>query len=207
MRPVAIAMLASLACSSAREPPVHRDPGSTVAPPAPTDSSAAPDATAARYETVLRTADWVRWPGLPPDLREAELRRDLGLDASGTRRDGRLSGHDVVIVETADLRYWLRDDRVVLLELTKRLGPTPSDDLRARLGTADRDAAGRFLQSGSTTTEYVYASRGLAFTVAASYDQPPKFAPHVIAIQLFAATDLRGFVLELGGNDRGGPAR
>jgi len=43
--------------------------------------------------------------------------------------------------------------------------------------------------------------------VAESYDQPPSFAPRLAAIQLFATTDLRTFVLELGGNDTTGPAR
>jgi hypothetical protein len=69
------------------------------------------------------------------------------------------------------------------------------------------EGAGRFLQSGATTTAYVYAGRGLALTVAESYDQPPSFAPRLAAIQLFATTDLRTFVLELGGNDTTGPAR
>jgi hypothetical protein len=93
---------------------------------------------------------------------------------------------------------------VVLIEVTKRLGATAPAALRDQLGAADREGAGRFLQSGATTTEYVYARRGLALTVAESYDQPPSFAPRLAAIQLFAATDLRTFALDLGGNDRDG---
>ncbi len=50
------------------------------------------------------------------------------------------------------------------------------------------------------------AGRALALTVGASYDTPPSFPDRLAAVQLFAATDLRTFVLELGGNDRGGPA-
>ena len=161
------------------------------------------------YAAVLRSADWSQWPGLPADLREADLVRDLGLGrAATTRHHSRLSRRDVVIVETTDLRYWLRDrNRVVLIEVTGHLGATAPAALRAQLGRADREGAGRFLQSGATTTEYVYAGRGLALTVAESYDQPPSFTPRLAAIQLFAATDLRTFVLDLGGNDRTGPSR
>jgi hypothetical protein len=156
---------------------------------------------------VLRAADWSRWPGLPPDLRERDLVRDLGIDrASATRRDARLGRHDAVVVDGGGLRYWLRDrDRVVLVEVTGHVGSTAPADLQRQLGAPARAGAGRFLQSGATTTELVYPDRGLAITVAASYDTPPSFAPRVAAVQLFAITDLRTFVLELGGNDRGGP--
>lgn len=177
------------------------------------DAGTAGDAVAVSagtsYATVLRSADWAHWPGLPANLREADLVRELGLGrAKATRRDGRLSRHDVVIVETPELRYWLRDrNRVVPVEITGHLGTTPPDALRAQLGVADREGAGRFLQSGATTTEYVYAGRGLALTVAESYDHPPSFPPRLAAIQLFVATDLRTFDLELGGKGRAGPSR
>ena len=51
------------------------------------------------------------------------------------------------------------------------------------------------------------AGRGIALTVSESYGQPSSFVPRLAAVQLFAATDLRTFVLELGGNDRAGPSR
>jgi hypothetical protein len=119
------------------------------APPSPIDARAAvPDAglaidagvaaapapPAASYATVLRSADWARWPGLPVDLREKALLRDLGPGAAkATRTRGRLGRHDVTIVDAGGLRYWLRDgDRVVLVEVTLRLGAAAPADLLAR---------------------------------------------------------------------------
>jgi hypothetical protein len=230
-----LAALVSVAagCTAAGEP-AHGSPSSQApstaqaaapaTPPAPPATPPAPPATpidahagdapgaaapATSYAAALRSADWAHWPGLPADLREPGLVRDLRLDrAKTTRHDGRLGRHDAVIVEAAGLRYWLRDrNRVVLIEVTGNLGTTPPATLRAQLGAADREGAGRFLQSGATTTEYVYAGRGLAITVAESYDQPPKFPPRLAAVQLFAPTDLRTFDLELGGHDRAGPSR
>jgi hypothetical protein len=62
----------------------------------------------------MRAADWAQWPGLPANVREADLVRDLGLERiKATRRNGRLSRHDAVIVERPGLRYWLRhNDRI-----------------------------------------------------------------------------------------------
>ena len=194
------------------------DAGASAAPtgPAATDASITVDAAAASaapagtsYAVALRSADWAHWPGLPAGLREADLLRDLGVgQTKATRRSGRLSRHDVVIVERPGLRYWLRDrSTVVLVEVTAQLGTKAPAALRAELGAADREGPGRFLQSGATTTEYVYAARGIVLTVAESYDNPPKFAPRLAAVQLFAAGDLRTFDLELGGKDRAGPSR
>lgn len=223
-RRLVLAALALAACSTAGDPPAHRTAGSPppVAPAIALDA-AAPDAPIARapldaglvavpagtsYATALRSADWARWPGLPDDLREADLVRTLGLGKGATRHDGRLGRRDVVIVEAPGLRYWLRDrNHVVLIEVTAKLGTTAPAELRSQLGPADREGPGRFLQAGATTTEYVYAGRGLALTVAESYDQPPSFAPRLAAVQLFAVGDLRTFVLELGGNARAGPSR
>jgi hypothetical protein len=229
--PIAVLIGLASGCSTAGEPAAHAAP-SAAAPatsPAttPVDARAtnvAPAAAAAdaavdagtvagapitSYAAALRSADWLHWPGLPADLRETAFVRDLGLDrAKKQRHGGRLSGHDVVVVDTPGLRYWLRDrGRVVLVEVTGKLGAAPPAELRAQLGRPDREGAGRFLQSGATTTEYVYAARGLALTVAESYDHPPSFSPRLAAIQLFASTDLRTFDLELGGNDRTGPSR
>ena len=216
-----LAALVSVAagCTAAGEP-AHGSPSSQAPPTTPAASPATQTATppaspatppaspAMSYAAALRSADWAHWPGLPADLREPGLVRDLGLDrAKTTRHDGRLGRHDAVIVEATGLRYWLRDrNHVVLIEVTGNLGTTPPATLRSQLGAADREAAGRFLQSGATTTEYVYAGRGLAITVAESYDQPPKFPPRLAAVQLFAPTDLRTFDLELGGHDRAGPS-
>jgi hypothetical protein len=210
---IALAALVRLAagCSTTGEPPAVRSQGSAtpVTNTAPGDAPVAIDAGAIGYVAAMRASEWARWPGLPADLREADVVRDLGLDlATTTRHAGRLGRLDAVIVEAPWLRYWLRDrDRVVLIELTGRLGTASPGTLRSALGQADREGAGRFLVSGATTTEYVYAGRGLALTIAESYDHPPSFAPRLAAIQLFAASDLRTFVLELGGNDRVGPSR
>jgi hypothetical protein len=234
-----LAALVSVAagCTAAGEP-AHGSPTSQApptaqaaapgtppaAPAAPIDAraadapgTAAVDAGAAggaaspatSYAAALRAADWAHWPGLPADLREPGLLRDLQLGrARPHRRDGRLGRHDAVLVEAPGLRYWLRGhDHVVLIEITGNLGTAAPASLRAQLGAADREGAGRFLQSGATTTEYVYAGRGLAITVAESYDQPPKFPPRLAAVQLFAPSDLRSFDLELGGRDRAGPSR
>jgi hypothetical protein len=230
---LAVAMLAlggiTAGCSNARDPAAHAAPSSRPsAPPAamsidagaadasttadasvPVDGAAAAIHGRTSYAAAMRSADWAQWPGLPANMREADLVRDLGLERiKPTRRNARLSRHDAVIVERPGLRYWLRHkDRIVLVEITGQLGGAAPAALRAELGAADREGAGRFLQSGATTTEYVYAARGLALTVAASYDNPPKFAPRLAAVQLFAPCDLRTFDLELGGKDRAGPSR
>ncbi|MCL4226252.1 MAG: hypothetical protein KJZ91_17450 [Myxococcales bacterium] len=181
-------------------------------PPPPTPTPAPPPipTPTLAWAAALRAAEWERWPGLPPDLRERELVRHLGVDrARATRRDARLGRHDAVIVDARGLRYWLRDrDRVVLVEVTGagRLGAATPAELLARLGAPAREGPGRYLEDGASTTELVFPGRGIAVTVAESYDTPPAFAPRLAAVQLFARTDLRTFVLELGGNDRGGPA-
>jgi hypothetical protein len=194
---------------AACDPPVH-------ATPPPPARAAAEDAgvrdgapaTKRDYASAIQARAWLDWPGLPAELREADLVRDLRLASiSATRNKGRLGRLDATIVDRPGLRYWVRDGRVVLIQLTGQLGAASPGELQAQLGAADRKAAGRYLQSGATTTEYVFAGHGLALTVAESYDQPPRFAPRLAAVQLFAVTDLRGFLLELGGNDRGGPSR
>lgn len=214
------AALAAVACTSAADqprpsttsPPVRSTTSPPVTPtPAPAPTATAPAATAPSttigWADALRAADWTRWPGLPATLRERELLDALGIDSSRiTRGAARLGRRDVVVVDTGGLRYWLRDgDRVILVEVTGHLGATAPAELQRQLGAPARDGAGRFLQAGATTTELVYPARGIAITVAASYDTPPSFPPRLAAVQLFAATELRTFVLELGGNDRAGP--
>jgi hypothetical protein len=208
----AAAPVALAAAPAAPAPPPPIDARAAVPDAAPAIDAgvaAVPAPPAASYAAVLRSADWARWPGLPVDLREKALLRDLGPGAAkATRTRGRLGRHDVTIVDAGGLRYWLRDgDRVVLVEVTQRLGAAAPADLLARFPAPDREGAGRYRLAGATTTEHVFAGRGIAITVAASYDQPPSFAPRVAAVQLFAASDLRTFDLELGGRDRGGPQR
>ena len=100
---------------------------------------------------------------------------------------------------------WLRGTEVVLVELRGPSSAKPPAELLEALGPPEREGAGRFRRADAMTTEYVYPQRGLAVTVAESYDDPPSFSPEVGQVLLFAPTDLRGFVVDLGGNDRGGP--
>ncbi len=212
------AALAAVACTSAADQPRPATTSTPVAttvtptPPtttAPTPTPLAPTAASAAlgWADALRAADWARWPGLPATLRERELLDALAIDPSRvTRGDARLGRRDVVVVDTGGLRYWLRDgDHVILVEVTGNLGTAAPAALQRQLGAPAREGAGRLLLAGATTTELVYPARGIAVTVAASYDNPPSFAPRLAAVQLFATTELRTFVLELGGDDRGGP--
>lgn len=93
----------------------------------------------------------------------------------------------------------------MLVELEDPPSLLPPEDLIRELGAPDRTSPGRYRRFGATTTEHVYAGRGLALTVAESYDEPPGFEPFLGAVQLFPAGDLRAFKLNLGGDDRGGP--
>jgi len=150
--------------------------------------------------------DWMLWPGLPAGLAEREVRAAFGRTAvDGVRRSALLGSHQVELMELDGLRWWTADGSVVLVELAEPASTTPAGVLLGSLGDADRVSHGRFRRFDATTTEHVYAARGLALTIAESYDDPPVFEPFLAAVLLFAPTDMRGFVLELGGNDRGGP--
>ena len=49
--------------------------------------------------------------------------------------------------------------------------------------------------------------RALAsLTVAESYEDPPAWPRRLASALLFRPTDMRTFVVDLGGNDRGGPS-
>jgi hypothetical protein len=228
-RVAALTVAAVAACTTAGDPPARPASAPVVAaahapadaaPPPPDAAVDAPVAAATTaaidagatpapigYAAAIRAADWARWPGLPADLREATLVRDLRLGRAASDKV-QLSRTPAIVVQARGARYWMRDrDRVVLVELTANLGVTAPADLLAQLPSPDREGAGRHLESGATTTEYVFASRGLAITVAASYDRPPRFPPRLAAVQLFAPTDLRTFDLELGGRDRVAPSR
>ncbi len=160
----------------------------------------------ATWAAVALAGDWVTWRGLPARLSETELLGGLGRTPGANPRRPALLGHrQMDLVELKGLRYWLAHDQVVLAELEDPASTLALEALLAALGEADRIGAGRYRRFGATTTEHVFAARGLAITVAESYDDPPTFEPLVAAVLLFAPTDLRGFVLELGGNDRGGP--
>jgi hypothetical protein len=160
----------------------------------------------AQWAEAVRDGDWAAFDGLPRALDEAALLAGLGRDAGPhPRRPALLGSRERDVVELEHLRYWLDGRHVVLVEMEDpptMLGPA---ELIAALGAPDRTGAGRYRRFGTTTTEHVYAGRGLALTVAESYDEPPGFEPLIAAVLLFVPGDLRDFVLELGGNDRGGP--
>lgn len=162
-----------------------------------------------RWAEAARSGDWTAWPGLPARLAEAGLLAALGRDPGPhPRGTARLGSRQREVVELDGLRYWLDaddDDAVVLVELVDPPCDRPPAALLEALGEPDRSGAGRYRRFGATTTEHVYAGRGLSLTVAESYDEPPGFEPFLAAVLLFPPSDLRTFVLELGGNDRGGP--
>ena len=156
---------------------------------------------------TAREGRWTDWPGLPEELDEETLARELALAAGPRERTGTMLGRrrrDLVKCEGA--RWWLEGPNVVLVELIDPPSELPPGELLAALGPPERKGAGRHRRIEATTTEHVYPQRGLAVTTAASYDDPPSFAPYVAQVLLFAPTDLRTFVLERGGNDRGWPS-
>ncbi len=150
---------------------------------------------------IARAGRWASWPGLPSGLTVAQVLADLAGAVAPAPVPTMLGRRPRDRFDEAPLRVWTDGSRVVLVEWIDPPSATPVPELLAALGPADREAAGRHLRSGATTTERVYAARGLAVTVAESYDRPPSFAPVVATVQLFAPGTLRDFVLELGGND------
>lgn len=152
------------------------------------------------WAEIARAGRWSEWTGLP-ELTEAELRAGLGL-ALGTRASVRLGRERLELVTCGPTRYWLDGDQVRLVELVEPASP-PAVELLAALGPASREGPGRHRRLDSSTDEHVYPERGLAVTVAHTFDDAPPFVAQVL---LFAPTDLTGFVVELGGNDRAGPA-
>jgi hypothetical protein len=168
-----------------------------------------PDAADARTAdaawAVARAGRWASWPGLPSGQTVAGVIAALTGATPPLAAASRLGRRPVDRHDAPPLRVWADRAAVVLVEWVDPPCAGPVAELLAELGRPDREAAGRFLRAGTTTTEYVHASHGLALTVAASYDQPPSFAPYLVTVQLFAPGSLRDFVLELGGNDQPGP--
>jgi hypothetical protein len=166
--------------------------------------------------TPLRVAvegRWLDWSGLDPGLTDEDVVAAFDVDASAVeydtarvssrirrRRTVRSSGEPV-------LEWWLGDEGSVLM--AKIVDPACEPGLEqvlAGLGPPDREGAGRHLVSGGTTTEYVWPGRGLSLTVVESYEDPPAWPPRLASSLLFGPTDLGGFIVELGGNDRAGPS-
>jgi hypothetical protein len=154
------------------------------------------------WAEAARAGRWTEWPGLPSPLSEDTLARELGLGA-GARTDTMLGRRNRVLVDTGSARYWLDGADVVLVELIDPPSELPPAELLTALGEPEREGAGRYRKLGASTTEHVFPARGLAVTEARSYDA--SFDPYVAQVLLFAPTDMAGFILERGGNDRGYP--
>ncbi len=155
---------------------------------------------------IARAGEWARWPGLPPGLTATEALAELtGATTTPPPVASTLGRRTRERVDAPPLHIWTDGPSVILVEWRDPPSATTMPELIAALGAPDREGAGRHLRSGATTTERVYAARGLALTVAESYDQPPGFAPFAATVQLFAPGTLRDFVLELGGDDQPGP--
>jgi hypothetical protein len=153
------------------------------------------------WRTTVREGRWSEWRGLPPQLPESAL----GVTPLA-RTSALLSRHRRELITFAGGRYWLDRGTVVLYELVDPPSDLAATALLETLGPPAHERDGRHLRDGATTTEYVYPDRGLAVTVARSYDDPPSFEPRLAQVLLFAPTDMRTFILELGGNDRPGPS-
>ncbi|MBO9343572.1 MAG: hypothetical protein J7454_16560 [Roseiflexus sp.] len=161
-------------------------------------------------EIALR-GDWLHWNGLEAGLTGQALRHLLGPDVIAEAREpARLSLQLVtrqVYRRTSPphtVVAWFEDtsDRLLLIDLDEPPSLASLDDIVSAWGPADRVAPGRAIVFGAMTTEYVYLSRGIALTIAESYDDPPSFAPRIARVQLFAPTDLQGFLVRFGGGDQ-----
>lgn len=151
-----------------------------------TEQNAAAWAEAA---AIARAGQWARWTGLPAGLPVAMVIAALGAVEAPTPEPGQLGRRPLDLYQAPALRVWADDGAAVLVEWLDPPCAGSVAELLAALGGADREGAGRHLRSGATTTEYVHAARGLAVTVAASYEQPLSFAQRLATVQLFAATD------------------
>jgi hypothetical protein len=159
---------------------------------ADTHSGAVMDANSAQMTDAWRAArsgQWARWPGLPAEVSAAAVMAELAGIAPPAAVASQLGRSAVDRYDTPRLRVWAATGVAILVEWIDPPCAGAVSELLDALGPPDREAAGRHL------------------TIAESYDQPPSFAPRLAAVQLFAATDLRTFVIELGGNDTTGPSR
>jgi hypothetical protein len=159
---------------------------------------------------AAREGRWTDWPGLPARLDRATRARELRLPGGDHEPEPAMLGRRRRrAVDLGRARYWLNGDgvgaNVDLVELVEPPSSRPPAELLAALGPPEREGPGRHRRADAMTTEYVYPSRGLALTVAESFDDPETFEPFLAQVLLFPPTDLRSYVLELGGDDRGGP--
>lgn len=161
-------------------------------------------------ELALR-GDWLRWSGLEAGLTGQALRTLLGPNTvEEPREPARLSlqlvSRQIYYRETApqEIIAWFEgdSDQLLMIQLDEPPSLASLDDIQSTWGQADRVGPARAIVFGAIATEYVYLSRGIVFIIAVSYDDPPSFAPRIARVQLFAPTDLQGFLVRLGGGDR-----
>ena len=163
--------------------------------------------------SVAAEGRWSDWDGLEPGLTDAAVAAAFAVDPAAVERGtGQLSGRrrELRTVRSGGepiLRWWLDGDGTAALVQVVAPPSRPNlESALAALGPPEREGAGRHLVSGATTTELVWPARGLSLTVAESYDDPPAWPRRLASALLFPASDLRTFVVDLGGNDRGGPS-
>jgi len=163
--------------------------------------------------SIAALGRWSQWQGLDSGLVDEDVTRAFDVPSDRVEADaGRLShrtldARTVWADEEPALRWWLdEEDAVLLVQVADPACQPPLHETLAALGPPDREGAGRYRVLGATTTELVWARRGLSLTVAASYDNPPTAPDRLAAALLFEPTDLGRFVAELGGDDRGGPS-
>jgi hypothetical protein len=162
--------------------------------------------------TVAADGRWSAWHGLDADLHDGDVTTAFAVPSGLVEAGIDQLSHRARATRTVPgdgeprLRWWLDDEgAVLLLRITDPAAEAAIADVLATLGAADREGPGRHLVFGGTTTEYVWAARGLSLTWAASYEDPPAFVPRLASASVFARTDLGGFIVDLGGDDRGGP--
>jgi hypothetical protein len=159
------------------------------------------------------------WEGLDPGLTEESLGALLG-SAYDTwpRQPARLAGQFVTNREWRRegerpqvVRAWFEGEapEVLMVDLEEPPADLDPDEIPARWGPPDREEPGRRYVPDGWTTELVYLGRGAALTVVRPFENDPsfpQFEPRIAVAQLFEPTDLQGFIVRYGGNDRPGPS-
>ena len=168
--------------------------------------TAADEAAWLELAVIALAGQWTIWPGLPPGLTAAAVVSALVGGALPAAVASDLGRVPLDRLDVGALQVWANaDDVVVLVEWIDPPCDGGVAELLAALGAPEREGPGRHRRSGATTTEYMYAGRGLAITAAESYDSPPSFETRLATVQLFAPTTMQAFVLELGGDVQVGP--
>ncbi|MGH9134958.1 MAG: hypothetical protein ACRDZZ_13555 [Ilumatobacteraceae bacterium] len=135
----------------------------------------------------VRAGRWAGWTGLPAGLSLRDAAAELGALIDVHRR-GATTVHQL----TGEVRLWVPDDVVELVELDHPLGDASAVD---DLGPPDVEQPARFGVFGSATTEHVWIERGLVLVTAVEYDHdlggpPVDTSPRLVHAELFVPTEL-----------------